>query len=188
MKRVFFPCLLVFLTLLSSCIGVDSKITIRRDGSGTIELQYRVSEELQALGELDGNEHKPTVPTGRIDFERGAARIDGLSLVSYAEKRQDHDRTYAVTLSFAHMDALMAFLDGFAGEAVLDQNKVSVSLSAGGKLDDELKALAREQLSGYEFRFSVQSALGGRSKNFEYAVPMAELLLAEDPVRLDIEL
>jgi hypothetical protein len=188
MKRFFLSCLLVLSALFSSCIGVDSKINIRRDGSGTIDLEYRVSEELQALGELDGNERKPTVPVGRLDFERSVSRVEGLSLVSYAEKRRDNDRIYTAALAFTGLEALTAFLSGALGGAVLDRNSLSLSLSNGGKLDNALMELVQQQVSGYEFRLSVQSALGGETRNFEYAVPVGELLLTEDPVRLDIEL
>jgi hypothetical protein len=185
MKRVL---LLALSVLLSSCFGVDSKITISQNGSGVIVLQYRVSEELQSLGELDGNAGRPPVPAGRIDIERSVERIEGLSLSSYAEKRQGPDRIYSLTLAFTGLDALVAFLNDSLGRASLDRNSLSLSLSAGGALDSGLKALVEEHFSGYDFRLSVQSALGGRTKNFEYAVPIDALLLSEVPVILDIEL
>jgi hypothetical protein len=187
MKRVFFPCLGLSVLLLS-CIGVDSTINISRDGSGTIEVQYRVSEELQSLGELDGNESRPTVPVGELDIRRSVDRIEGLSLESFTEKRQGPERLYTVTLSFTGIDALTAFLNDSLGRASLTRNSLSLSLSEGGKLDSSLKDLIRQQSQGYTFRLRVQSALGGTVKNFDYAIPMDELLLSEDPVRLDIEI
>ncbi|MDR1430170.1 MAG: hypothetical protein LBI85_07745 [Spirochaetaceae bacterium] len=187
MKRILFPCL-VLSVLFSSCIGVDSKITISRDGSGAITVQYRVPEELQALGELDGNESRPTVPVGQLDIRRGVDRIEGLSLESFSEKRDGRDRVYSLSLAFTSMDALTAFLNNSLGSAVLDRNSLSLSLSSGGKIDSDLSGLVRQQSSGYTFRLSVQSSLGGDTKKFEYEIPMDELLLSENPVRLDIEI
>ena len=41
---------------LNSCLGASADITIRSDGSGRIALEYRVSQMLESLGRLDGNE------------------------------------------------------------------------------------------------------------------------------------
>jgi hypothetical protein len=79
--QVFFVVLL--LASLCSCIGVKADITINADGSGKLALEYRVSNMVEALGKLDGNERWQTVPLGRADFERTLARLPKLRLSSF---------------------------------------------------------------------------------------------------------
>ena len=57
--------------LLSSCIGVNADMVVQANGSGSITLEYHVSQFLESLGKLDGNENWPLIPVGRADFAGG---------------------------------------------------------------------------------------------------------------------
>ncbi|GHT76702.1 hypothetical protein FACS1894124_8630 [Spirochaetia bacterium] len=75
--------------VLGSCIGMSADITIRRNGSGVLALEYRMSRELESLGKLDGNERWLPIPVGKADFERTTDRIPGLALKSFSSKTTD---------------------------------------------------------------------------------------------------
>jgi hypothetical protein len=126
-KCALFLLTVVVVLTLSSCLGVQADISIRSDGSGRITLEYRVSQMLEAMGRLDGNERWPAVPVGRADFERSVARIPGLRLLSFSSHNVrrtsdtpgsggsastgSHDLVTRAELEFADIDALLAFLD-----------------------------------------------------------------------------
>jgi len=128
-KSLIFLCLCgAALTLMNSCLGVAADITIRADGSGTIVLEYRVSQMLESLGRLDGNENWPAIPVGKVDFERSLARIPGLRLSSFSAKDVPHsssgggrDLLTKVALEFKDTAALLAFLDSAGSHASLTQ-------------------------------------------------------------------
>jgi hypothetical protein len=156
--------------VLNSCLGVSASITIKADGSGKLALEYRVSQALESIGRLDGNESRPAIPVGRADFERSAARIPGLKLSKYSSKEipgasGGRDLVTKVTLDFKDTGALLAFLDGTGSRAALVEENGGASKE--GKLlrlslldpsetvsNRDLLALLREISGGYEFGIS----------------------------------
>jgi hypothetical protein len=117
MKHLAWCLIIAFCVLMNSCLGAEADISIRADGSGKIALEYRVSQMLESLGRLDGNERWPTLPVGRADFERTVARIPGLRLISFSSKEATSpngvlggkDLLSKVSLEFKNTDALLAF-------------------------------------------------------------------------------
>jgi len=103
--------ILPVLFLLSSCIGISMDITLNRDGSGTIALEYMVSQSLESLGRLDGNERWNTIPVGRADFERTMDRLPGMKLLSFSSREFGKDLATNAKMEFANLRSLMAFLD-----------------------------------------------------------------------------
>ncbi|MDR3161379.1 MAG: hypothetical protein LBU28_07185 [Spirochaetaceae bacterium] len=127
------------MVLLSSCIGLSADIAIRRDGSGTIALEYRISAALESLGKLDGNEGTPLLPVGRTDFERTAARIPGLALRSFSTGERNGETVVKAALGFSDLEALTAFLDALGQGARLsrEQGRFRLSLTLGGGLENQ---------------------------------------------------
>jgi len=172
-KTLLFLCLCAAaLTLMNSCLGVVAEINIRADGSGTIVLEYRVSQMLESLGRLDGNEHWPAIPVGRADFERSLARIPGLRLSSFSAKDVPHssggrDLLTKVTLEFKDTAALLAFLDSTGNHASLVQetrNAQTVNVlrlvllePSDARVNTDLLSLLREVSIGYELNISVSA-------------------------------
>jgi hypothetical protein len=193
-------------------MGISSEITLRRDGSGTVRLEYRLSRELESLGKLDGNEKQPPVPVGKTDFERAAARIPGISLKSFKSAVEGKDLVIRVTLNFADTGALLRFLDASGQRASLSRedgrNRLSFLLAdGGGRFDPELGELVSEASRGYflTMSFSLPSEAdlaltdgsgrrlappdgwkltGGRRPSF--SAPIGETLLFEGPLYLEI--
>jgi hypothetical protein len=103
--------ILPVLFLLSSCIGISMDITLKRDGSGTVTLEYMVSQALESLGRLDGNERWNTIPVGRADFERTMDRLPGMKLLSFSSREFGKDLAINAKMEFVNLPSLMAFLD-----------------------------------------------------------------------------
>jgi len=165
-KMVFLPCLAVF--LLTSCLGASMDITIRPNGSGRIVLEYRVSQMLESMGRLDGNENWPAIPVGRADLERSVARVPGLRLSSFSARDVPNgsggsDLVTRAVLDFNNTDALLAFLDITGSRATLVQENGSsrlhlVLLDPSPAVENvELLSLFRQVSAGYEIRIGVNA-------------------------------
>lgn len=105
--------------MLTACLGMETEIDIKQNGSGTVNMTYRISNELFSLGALPGNEDSPPVPVGREDFERTFNRIPGMEMVSYSEKDGGGDRVFLVKAKFDNLDALVNFLDAHGRQVTL---------------------------------------------------------------------
>jgi hypothetical protein len=188
--------------LFTSCIGVKTDITVERDLSGTARLEYTVSRSLLDSGTLDGNEHWPTIPVGKADFERTVARIEGLTLRSFRERDQGGDRVFEVTLAFDHVSTLAGFFsangqqfayttedgrhvltvlfNGNGGAAGTLMGDVSGEMAQvyGGDLSD----LVKKAFEGYRFDFTI--SVPGDKKT--YSAPMGDLLTSSRQEGLEI--
>ncbi|MDR2485489.1 MAG: hypothetical protein LBD55_08845 [Treponema sp.] len=159
-KRSCIPLMVgVLIALVSSCIGVKADITLRPEGSGTIELEYRLSRPAESLGKLDGNERWPTIPLGRADFERTLARVDGLTLRSFSTKTDGKDIIYTVTLGFSDLRGLAGFLDATGRRAALVQeqgkHRLFLTLISGTEnIDPDLLSLFTAVTEGYSVSLS----------------------------------
>jgi hypothetical protein len=179
--------LCVAAVVLNSCLGVSADITIRADGSGRIALEYRVSQELESLGRLDGNEGRPAVPVGKIDFERTVARIPGLRLSGYSSKNVRNasgggDLVTKATLDFKDSGALLAFLDSTGSHAALVRDgegsllRLTVLEPSKGVSDSGLLSLLRESSEGYDFSISFNLPGNARVGMIPASVPAAKLV------------
>ena len=199
--------------VLSSCLGVTADITIKADGSGKIDLEYRVSQALESLGRLDGNENLPAIPVGKADFERSLARIPGLKLAKYSSKDLRNgsggsDLVTKVTLDYKDSGALLAFLDSTGSHAALLGEgegkllRLNLLEPSGGVSNSDLLALLREVSGPYEMGISlnlpenavitmipasVQAAkLVSGGKKVSFSIGMGELLGLKEGLALEI--
>jgi len=155
---VIFP--LAFMIVLSSCFGVDADITLNANGSGTINLEYRVSQSLDALGRLDGNERWNTIPVGRADFERTVDRLPDIRLLSFSSRQDARDIIISARMEFSSIQGLLAFLDAggrrssFSGNA--GSGRMAFTLSEGAAVSNpELARLIAGISEGYAVRMSM---------------------------------
>jgi hypothetical protein len=203
-KTLLFLCLSAMaLTLMNSCLGVSADISIRADGSGTIALEYRVSQMLESLGRLDGNENWPAIPVGKADFERSVARIPGLRLSSFSAKDVPHpsgggrDLLTKVTLEFKDTAALLAFLDSTGRHASLVQetrNTQAVNVLRLVLMDRpedivnaDLLSLLREISAGYELNISVSAPKNAALSVIPPSVPTARTVSSGKKVSFAID-
>ncbi|MEW6564558.1 MAG: hypothetical protein AB1404_03555 [Spirochaetota bacterium] len=201
-KSVFIAFSALIIVSLSSCIGVNSNVSIRQNGSGTIQLEYRLSRMFEALGKLDGNEKQLPLPVGRTDFERTVNRVPGLALTAYSISQDEKDLLVKAELSFTSLDALAGFLHA-AGQSVRlvsdgGNRTMGLVLVRGIKnVDADLESLVRTVFAGYtiDMRFNFpstptvstvgnigQAAVTGTSAR--YTSPVTDLVLSSEPVEL----
>jgi hypothetical protein len=173
--------LALILLSLNSCIGVRSDIRFQADGSGTINLEYRYAKTMESLGKLDGNERWPTLPAGKADFERTAARVRGLKLLSFSSREDEKDTIYQANLSFADLESLVRFLDAQGQRASIKKENgkttLNLMLTSGKKdIDPDLAALVTSIMRGYRFEMVFSAASGGAGLRMTSGeVPGAEL-------------
>jgi hypothetical protein len=194
--------------LFFSCIGTGSLISLRGDGSGTIQLEYRLAKELEGLGKLDGNERWLPVPVGRADLERTADRVEGLRLVSFSVKEDGKDFLYSARLDFDSPRALTAFLDASGRRAGLDMEKRRLAFTFGGAESPEagFRETVAAAFSGYEFSLALAMPAavslrwldenGAETRNpgtcslngaaLDFRSPMADLILLEKACTMEI--
>ncbi|MCX7655625.1 MAG: hypothetical protein N2Z76_03765 [Treponemataceae bacterium] len=192
----------------SSCVGVQSNITIRQDGSGTILLVYQVSRMVESLGKLDGNEWFLPFPVGKIDFERTVTRIPGLSLRSYTSRQDEKNIIVQAELAFQNLEALRTFLDttgrlaSFSTET--DQKRLILRLSQGpATTDPDIQNVVRSVFGGYEISLTITTptipTYEGRGigkgkvgtlvltgQRLFFTAPTAEILLAPEVVEYSL--
>ncbi len=104
MRRIVF--LLLAAAFLCSCVGVESRLVVKSDGSGTLDLTYRVSQMVADLGRTGTEKVSLPIPLTREDFQRGLQDVPGVRLASYARSENEKDITIRVQLAFDSIDAL----------------------------------------------------------------------------------
>jgi len=131
-------------------------IEMRRNGSGKVSLEYRVSAMAETLGRLDGNERWPIIPVGRSDWERSIERIPGMKLASFSSRERAPDVVISVTLEYDNPEALIKFLDNSGSKASFAQGRLDIILNApvSGEINADLLDLMRQVSNGYRVSVS----------------------------------
>ena len=184
MRTTFIAALCLAAVGFSSCLGASADISIRANGSGIIALEYRVSQMLESMGRLDGNERWPAIPVGKADFERGVAGIPGLRLTRFSAKEVrgkngGKDLLTNVTLEFSETKALLAFLDGTGGRSSYNANggnALRLDLLDPAPHNADLVSLLREVSDGYEIGISLSAPKSATLSVLPHAVPAAKVV------------
>jgi hypothetical protein len=183
-----------YILIFTSCFGVSANITMRKDGGGRIELEYRISRMAEAIGKLDGNENWPILPVGRGDFERTIARIPGLKLISYSSRNTDTDMIIKAVLDFKDIQSLISLLgSNQASFTSANGNKLHFNLSNGiFEANADLLELLQQVSTGYEFNLGF-TAPAKASLSFTDAAgkeipppPSVKLIQTEKKITLSI--
>ena len=121
--------------LIMSCVGIDSKMTIRDDGSGALLLSYRVSQLVAELGTTTSEKGIVPLPLARDDFESSLQTTQGkVRLTRFERTENEKDISIRVELSFDSLDAL-AQVDAF--------HDAELKLSADGTQHTFSQVIAR---------------------------------------------
>jgi hypothetical protein len=197
--------------LLVSCIDIDSTIQFNTDGSGVLQLEYRVSRELTDLGGLEGD---VPFPVTEEDFHFALEGTGGLELRKYRRKMDEENVTVSVEIAFDSLETLSA-LDSFQdmpmsltkqdGELVFQQKIADARIQReqeGRPSAEDSPAVPDEELlaplfEGYEMSFTVQAPgrityhslgeLAKSKKSVTYAIPLAELNMQTDALILTVK-
>lgn len=150
--------------LLSSCIGIDSRLTVRDNGSGTLTLTYRVSQLVVNLGNPVDAKSVVPLPLSRADFDRSLEAASGKVRLTRFERSEDqNDVTIRAELAFDSLDALSQ-LSAFRGADIHaaadgDTSTFSQLIAKAPRepiTDDSLR-MVDAFFGGYELTFSVEA-------------------------------
>jgi hypothetical protein len=164
-NKIFILAVLMSVILIfNSCIGISMDIQMNRDGSGRLTLEYRISRLLYNIGTLDGNELMPTIPVGRVDWERTIDRIPGTSLASFSRQETASDIIFIVSINYSNTDALINLLAFHGNIASISHNDLSTSFNIiifnnpDAEYDDNLMELMQGVFSNYNFSLSFSAS------------------------------
>lgn len=152
---------LAILALLTSCVGIDTKVKISGGGSGTVSAEYRLSEELVSFGELEANKAMLPVPLTKADVENSLRTAPGLRLDSWSSRKDGTDLLIKTVISFDSLDSLMLYLDpkGQLAKHSAGAEGHSIVFTLGDRLpslDPDMKQVAQEAFAPYLFKFVVE--------------------------------
>jgi hypothetical protein len=150
------------LALLSSCIGVDSRLTVRDNGSGTLQLTYRISQLVADLGVSSTGKSAIPLPVSRSDFERSLAASNGKVRLTRFDKSEDEkDITIRAEIAFDSLDSL-AKIDAFHDAELKWGTEGSrrtfsqvVARTPRQPLSDDSRRMLEALFDGYDLSFVV---------------------------------
>jgi|GEM_PF-685986 len=152
---------LAMMILMTSCVGIDTKVKISENGSGKVSAEYRLSEELVSFGELEANKAMLPVPLTRADVENSLKGVKGLTLDSWSSRKDGTDLLIKTVISFDSLDAFMRYLDprGELAKHSQDSAGQHIVFTVGESLpafDADMKQIAQEAFAPYTFKFAVE--------------------------------
>lgn len=153
----------ITVAFLSSCISIDSRLTIRENGSGTLQLIYRVSQLVANLGLPSTGKSAIPLPITRSDFERSLGASGGkVRLVRFDRSENEKDITVRIALSFDSMEALRA-VDAFqeadlkwGSEGSLRTFSQVVARTLTPPLNEDSRRMLETLFDGYEMSYVLE--------------------------------
>jgi hypothetical protein len=198
MRRLIF--LLASVLLLASCIGIDGKMTIRSDGSGILELTYKISQTIADLGRSGADKGPLPLPVSREDFERGIAGVQGVELRSISRTENETDITIRAILAFDSVESLArvaAFQDAPPAVAVSGTRHTftqSITKAADQPISQESLEMLDAFFDGYSIKLvfeapsTIQShslgTLSADKKTLTYSSTVKDLVTAKTDVEM----
>ncbi|TVQ24961.1 MAG: hypothetical protein EA382_07735 [Spirochaetaceae bacterium] len=95
---------------LSGCIDVDAHVSLRDNGSGDIDLVYRIEAAAYETAVFGTGSGGRSVPVTRADFDDAAQLLPGLTVRSHRTSTEDGSVVVRVRLSFSDQQTLIGLL------------------------------------------------------------------------------
>ena len=150
--------------LLLSCVGIDSTMTIRDNGSGTLALTYHVSQLVTHLGESGTGASAVPLPLSRADFDRALSRAQGkVRLAKFDKSENEKEITIRAELSFDSLEALSQVESFKEAELKFTQSggrrtlTQTIAKAANEPLSAESQRMMDELFNGYALSFTIQA-------------------------------
>jgi hypothetical protein len=188
---------------LCSCIGIDSRLTVRNNGSGTLALTYRVSQLIANLGISSSDKGAVPLPLSKADFERSLESSNGkVKLTRFSRAENEKDITVSAELSFDSLEALSQ-VDAFRSQdlkigtdgSIRTFSELIARAPARPVSDDSLRMIDAF-FTGYDLTFTIEApqpikvnSLGSLSedkKTLTYSTTIKDLVRAKSDVILSI--
>jgi hypothetical protein len=202
MRKIVLIGIVCIIFLFSGCIGVESTLRINGNGSGTLQLQYRVSQLLVSMGQTEeGGTQQPPLPLTEDDFRRAIRRSPGLTLRSVSREETETDIIIKAEISFNSMANL-------AGSNLFADMPISVRrsgdtiiftqvLTQGGEEMSEEQLQAMESFfQGYDLAFVItaprkvvrhnRGKLSSDGRTVSFHITMMDLLKLKQKTELTV--
>lgn len=165
MKKIFmkFSTAALLLILLTSCIDIETTVTVEEDGSGTLLMEYSVSKLIMELGKLDEEDDFAPLPVSEADLLATAALSPGLEVRSVNVRENEKDVLINAEFVFSSVADMSRF---FSPDR---ENDPALSLEG-----DETV-----------FRYTLFTAVEGEIS--EESMNMIDSFFSEDEIRLRLE-
>ena len=191
--------------MLASCIGIEAAAKMDAKGSGTLSMEYQISNEFAQIGTLETTSSLP-LPLSREDIEKSLRGIEGVQLKTYSQNSRANNIIVSFALAFDSPSHLAYYLDP-AGKFVQYSQENGIShlrLTLGDTiqpLNKEMKDALYEKVKPYNFKFTFEASQAApeisiqnadffktttSGKKITLESSMADLLTSIDPPRIDI--
>ncbi len=183
--------LLLITWFFTGCLSTETTVSFRANGSGTIDLVYRIDRKAWETGVFDESDVARPIPVTHHEFEDAALRIEGLRLRSHRISRDEDLVTVTARLDFDDPRTLQRFLGADTLDIRLDTDgghwRQTVAEDRGV---GDAGALARS-LSGYTMQFTLDPPRPIVSTNGElvrgtaaasYTLTLADVVTATESV------
>jgi hypothetical protein len=183
--------------LMMSCVGIDSKLSIRENGSGTLSLSYRVSQDVAQLGLSTAGKPVIPLPLSRSDFERSLSQTNGkVRLTRFDRSENEKDITIKAELSFDSLEAL-SLVDAFRESDLRPGTDGShktlsqvIARASATPLMEESRRMIEALFAGYDLTFTVEAPrpiqsstlgiLSADKKSLTYKTSVKDVLTTKD--------
>lgn len=200
MKRWFI--LILTVVLLSSCIGIESEILLRQDGTGVLTLSYQISQFMKNI-DVGREEKRLPLPVNKEEFVRTAEGIEGLRLTDIDEREDEENVYIRAKLEFDSIDAVNAL--GRPGEIGIslenrgDTNtfrQVIFAGQEGEEITEDSLEMVETFFQGYDLVFAITvptdvksyspGDLSADGRTVTYAITVPEILKRSEPLVLEV--
>ncbi len=188
--------------MLTSCLGIESQIRLREDGSGLLTLSYKVSQFMKNL-DVGREDKRLPLPVSEEDFKRTADGIEGVRLTDIDETEDEQNVYIEARLEFDSIDAVnLLGPDGSMGLSLVREGEGTTfrQIIYDGAQSEEITEDSVDMIEtffqGYELVYSI--TVPGRVKSYSlgalsndgttvtYRAAVSELLQQPDAVILEV--
>jgi hypothetical protein len=202
MRKIPFLFMACILFLFFGCIGIESTLDINANGSGTLLLQYRVSQLLVSMGQTEEEgAQEPPLPLTEDDFRQAVRRTPGLTLRSVTREETESDVIIRAEIAFNSVNNLadsklfadMPITFGRSGNTVT----FSQVLTKGGEeMSEEQRQAMESFFQGYELGFVItaprkiisynRGEVSQDGRTLTYRISMTDLLQLKEKTELTV--
>ena len=107
--------LVTLVVVLFGCLGANTTITIRDDGSGEVEIDFQISKLIAHLGNESSRFPNLSLPITREEVTAAIDAIPGASLADYLRADEAEDVVVGLRIGFDDLDTLEALFNRLDG-------------------------------------------------------------------------
>jgi hypothetical protein len=189
--------------VFTGCIGIESTMKIELNGSGTLVLQYKISQLLVNMGQTEEEEGKKQapLPLSEEEFRQAIQKTPGLTLISVKQEETESDVIIRAEIAFNNVSNL-------AKSEIFKQMPITFRQSGNNFIFTQLITEANEEMTeeqvqtmesffqGYEMAFIItaprkiinhnRGSLSEDERTLTYRITMMELMQLRERTELSL--